>query len=251
VFKTGKFNMTLTPQLIQEATVSEQVATTDGVTYIGPGAQLKTAREARRLSIEDVANRLHLTRTLIAEIESDKYERRLAFTFIRGYLRSYARLVRVSPEMIVSAFDQLGLKESRLEMNSSKVPVTTWKVQENHVRWASYGIVVVLLAVILGLGAWWFSQPMEPDNGQQDLMKLLNNVSSTDKRLQVPATPAPTLGSHAGNNAPIESANAPAINQEATSEVANGSENASASSIQGTTASKSTVPGSTAVPTGE
>ncbi|MFI4955068.1 MAG: helix-turn-helix domain-containing protein [Gammaproteobacteria bacterium] len=183
--------MTLTPQLIQEATISEQVATLDGISCIGPGAQLRTAREARRLSVEDVANRLHLTRTMILEIESDKYDRRLAFTFVRGYLRAYARLVRVSPEAVVSAFEQLGLKEFRSEINS-KVPVTTWRVQENHVRWASYGIIIVLLAVVVGLAAWWFYQPSEQDNAPQDLIKLLNNVSSPEKRLQVPTTPPVT-----------------------------------------------------------
>lgn len=186
--------MTVTPPLVQEASISEQPTTLETISYIGPGAQLKIAREARRLSIEEVANRLHLTRTMILEIESDRYDRRLAFTFIRGYLRAYARLVRVSPEAILNAFDQLGLKEYRSDINSSKVPVTTWRVQETHVRWATYGIIVVLLTIMIGLAIWWFYQPPEQDNAPEDLIKLLNNVSSPEKRLQVPAEPQSVQG---------------------------------------------------------
>jgi len=173
---------TLTPTLLQEATVSEQSAVAETVSCIGPGSQLKTARESRRLTIEEVAKRLHLTKTMVNDIENDRYHKRLAFTFIRGYLRSYARLVRISPEAVLNAFEQLGLKEHRSELNLPKVPVTTWRAQEKYVRWASYGIIVVLLAVVAGLAAWWFYQPITQDAGQQDLIKLLNNVSPPEKR---------------------------------------------------------------------
>ena len=151
--------MMVSPQLKQEASMSEQANKHEQISRLGPGMQLKTAREARRISVEEIATRLHLTKSVIYDIESDNYDPRLAFTFIRGYLRAYARLVQVSPEAIINAFDQLGLKERRAENMLPKLPVTTWRAQESYVRWAGYGIAAIASIVVIVLCGWWLMQP--------------------------------------------------------------------------------------------
>lgn len=177
--------MTVSPTLKQEATITEQAVATDTISRVGPGSHLKTAREARRLSVEEVANRLHLTKNMILDIESDNYNSRLAFTFIRGYLRSYARLVHVSPDVVLKAFEQLNLKERKPEVVLPKVPMTTWGVEENYVRWATYGVAALVAIVVIGFSAWWLIQPRTPEPVSQDLVKLLNNVDGSDKHRSV------------------------------------------------------------------
>ncbi len=57
-------------------------------------------------------NRLRLAFTfvdLIAAIESDTYDKHTSHTFIRGYLRTYAKLVGIPEETILAAYDKLGL----------------------------------------------------------------------------------------------------------------------------------------------
>jgi cytoskeleton protein RodZ len=209
--------MTVSPTLKQEASITEQAVTTDPISRVGPGSHLKTAREARRLSVEEVANRLHLTKNMIMDIEADNYNNRLAFTFIRGYLRSYARLVHVSPDVVLKAFEQLNLKERRPEVLLPKVPVTTWRVEENYVRWATYGVAALVAIVVIGFSAWWLIQPRTPEPVSQDLVKLLNNVDAADKQRSVltstPKSATATVGTAENSDMipPDESTEATAV----------------------------------------
>lgn len=77
----------------------------------GPGHRLRVAREALKLSVDQVAHYLRLEKKVISQIEADRYENMTCFTFIRGYLRSYARLVDLPPDELVIAFDSLSLEE--------------------------------------------------------------------------------------------------------------------------------------------
>jgi cytoskeleton protein RodZ len=172
--------MTLTPTLKQEAKVSEQTTSVDGISRMSPGAQLSTAREARRLTVDEVAKRLHLTRALIADIENDRYDKRLSFTFIRGYLRAYARLVRISPEAVINSFEQLGLTEQRSYVNLHKIPATTWR-SDKYLKALGYGFVTLLLAGLVGAAAWWIWQSPAVEEKPDDLIKLLNNINTSSE----------------------------------------------------------------------
>ena len=74
----------------------------------GPGHQLRTARAKAGLSLEEVSARLHLDRRTLDMLENEDFDDLPAPTFIRGYLRSYARLLGLPPEPIVEAFDRQG-----------------------------------------------------------------------------------------------------------------------------------------------
>ncbi len=206
--------MTVSPTLKQEATISEQaVPASDPISRLGPGSHLKTAREARRMTIDEVANRLRLTKNMVMDIEADNYNSRLAFTFIKGYLRAYARLVHVPPEVVLKAFEQLNLKEHKGEFVLPKVPMTTWRVEENYVRLATYGIAGLLALIVIGFSGWWLMQPRTPEPVSQDLVKLLNNVDGADKRTSLMHSSTPKTS---GFNTGISSAqgSAPVISNE-------------------------------------
>ncbi|MEO7324528.1 MAG: RodZ domain-containing protein [Dokdonella sp.] len=66
------------------------------------GQRLCSARETRNWSRADVANRLKLPLKLIERLECDDYEGLSDGVFLRGYLRSYARLVGVCVEQATS-----------------------------------------------------------------------------------------------------------------------------------------------------
>lgn len=62
------------------------------------GARLKQAREAAGLSIEDVAAKLKMPARVIQSLEQEDFARIGAPVFVRGQLRSYARLLGVDLE---------------------------------------------------------------------------------------------------------------------------------------------------------
>ncbi|MDR6094811.1 MAG: RodZ domain-containing protein [Stenotrophomonas chelatiphaga] len=64
-------------------------------TAAGCGQRLRQAREAAGLTLDDVAQRLHMPAQVVRSLEEEQWQRLGAPVFVRGQLRSYARLLGV------------------------------------------------------------------------------------------------------------------------------------------------------------
>jgi cytoskeleton protein RodZ len=67
-----------------------------------PGARLSQAREARRIPIEDIAQRIRVPVGVLRAIEEDRLEG-LAPIYVRGYMRAYARIVGLGEDSVLAA----------------------------------------------------------------------------------------------------------------------------------------------------
>ena len=65
------------------------------------GASLKAAREERGLSVAEVAQSLKFAPRQIDALEQDRFDLLPGGTFVRGMVRSYARLLKLPPEPIL------------------------------------------------------------------------------------------------------------------------------------------------------
>ena len=70
-----------------------------------PGLMLRTQREKQGLSAQEIAKRTHLDIKIVESIEQDSYEGLPAATYVRGYLRSYAKIVGVDPDHIITLYN--------------------------------------------------------------------------------------------------------------------------------------------------
>ncbi|MGV6494076.1 helix-turn-helix domain-containing protein [Stenotrophomonas rhizophila] len=61
----------------------------------GCGARLRQAREAAGLTLEEVGQQLRMPMQVVKSLEEEQWERLGAPVFVRGQLRSYARLLKV------------------------------------------------------------------------------------------------------------------------------------------------------------
>ncbi len=68
------------------------------------GNDLRSARQARRLSIDDIARETKVPPTLLRALEQNQFEALPGGLFTRGYLRAYARQVGLDPERIVERY---------------------------------------------------------------------------------------------------------------------------------------------------
>ena len=68
------------------------------------GGALRTAREARGLSVHKVAQDMHVSDDVIQALEHDDFAHLGAPIFVRGHLRNYARLLGL-PEAEVLAVE--------------------------------------------------------------------------------------------------------------------------------------------------
>ena len=120
---------------------SMRIESTDERAHLGQ--RLRAARDARGWSREDVAHRLHVPSTVVADIEAERFERLGAPIYVRGYLSKYAQLVDL-PMVIVNRVIE-GMTEPALEAstNGPRI-VATWE----RYRLAVIGGIITLAVAI-------------------------------------------------------------------------------------------------------
>jgi transcriptional regulator with XRE-family HTH domain len=68
------------------------------------GEEFRSAREARGLSLSDVAERLHIRSVYLGAIEDEDWKAIGAPVYIRGFMRTYARFLGLDAEAAVARF---------------------------------------------------------------------------------------------------------------------------------------------------
>ncbi|MGQ0525806.1 MAG: helix-turn-helix domain-containing protein [Betaproteobacteria bacterium] len=118
----------------------------------GPGTALAAARTAQNLSVPDVARQLKLSASQVAALEAGEYERLPGPVFVRGFVRNYARLLKLDPDRLLDMMATAPGAETRNEMPTSRgVPFPTASVR----RWPRTLMLTALL-VLCALAAYEF-----------------------------------------------------------------------------------------------
>jgi DnaJ-class molecular chaperone len=68
------------------------------------GVDLKQLREARGVSIADIFQRTRISKTTLERIEQNQYEDLPAEIFLKSFLKSYAEILQIDPEVIVAGY---------------------------------------------------------------------------------------------------------------------------------------------------
>lgn len=121
----------------------------------GLGKRLKQAREGLHLSVKEAAVRLHLNANVIQILEAEEFKSSLPPTFVRGYLRSYGRLLNIPDQEISAALEQLDItpKPTAIDVTSMLATAETQK-DSRYVQWTTYSVISVLIVLV---GFWWTS----------------------------------------------------------------------------------------------
>ncbi len=69
------------------------------------GERFRAAREARRLSLSEVAEQIRIRSVYLAAIEEENWGSIGVPVYVRGFLRTYARFIGLDPEEAVGAFN--------------------------------------------------------------------------------------------------------------------------------------------------
>jgi cytoskeleton protein RodZ len=165
------------------------------------GQRLRTAREAKGLTHNDVAQRLRLPLRLIGRLEADDYSGMEQGVYLRGYLSSYARLVGVPT---VAA-------ETIASQHTHAAPlVATGKVSRSRYLFDRYSVsaTYLILTGLIVVPAVWLATH---GGLEQNLARTTPLDSPTT--IQVPAqTPIDAAADNtaADTNAATDAATAPA-----------------------------------------
>jgi len=130
------------------------------------GALLRVAREATGMSIDAVAQNLKLAPRQVKALEEGDYAHLPGRTFIRGFVRNYARLVRLDPERVLGALPG-GASAPALEAPTltptahtmGELPTT----DNAKTSWARWAIPAVLAAIVAAAALYeWMRPASEP-----------------------------------------------------------------------------------------
>ncbi|WP_045761844.1 RodZ domain-containing protein [Xanthomonas albilineans] len=111
----------------------------------GCGQQLRDAREAAGLSIDDVGSTLRMPMHVIQTLESEQWERLGAPVFVRGQLRSYARLLGVDLEPLLQAAQIAPVQPVDLISHTHTRPLR--RIFESATRRMVYVVITAGLAI--------------------------------------------------------------------------------------------------------
>mgnify|MGYP000514789321 CR=1 FL=1 len=126
---------------------------------LGPGKLLQTAREEKNLRPEDVAYEIRLTPSQVLALDEDDYSKMPEETYVRGYLRNYARLVGVPENDILMAFARLIRARDPVQTPVS-TPTENETNKNSRLVWA---VAVAGIVTVIVLSAVWVLKPYDDE----------------------------------------------------------------------------------------
>lgn len=148
----------MTEQTHEAAILNEESVAPDTPLLALPGATLRAAREAHGLSLGDVSQVLKFGVRQIEALENDDFSSLQGTTFIRGFVRSYARYLRIDEQPLLAAIENQApatVPEVRgVESMDAEMPMTG-PDSGKRLYW------LAVIVVVLGAVAWfaWQGQP--------------------------------------------------------------------------------------------
>ncbi len=125
-----------------------------------PGSVLRSAREALGLSRREIAEALNLLESTIVAIEDDDSARQPEPVFLRGYVRNYAKLLRIDPEPLVAALNT----ERRPAATPAKVSKS---LASNRWLWPVAGALLATL-ILVATVVYLLAAPSQNTAAQDD-----------------------------------------------------------------------------------
>lgn len=116
------------------------------------GKRLRQAREAKNLSTNEVAEKLHFPPSRVTFLENDEFERFPAVTYTKGYVRAYATLLGLPVDDIMAELAHYKLEDEVVHRRPEVMVNYQTTTRDWSFRWVSYAVVAVLVVLIV---SWW------------------------------------------------------------------------------------------------
>jgi cytoskeleton protein RodZ len=183
---------------------------------VTPGTALRRAREAAGLSVADVAAQMRLAPRQVEALEADRYADLPGAVFARGFLRNYARVLKLDPVPLLHALEPALDEEIplRVRETAGALPVSA---RRDHAKPLLVLLGLIFLAVLAASGyeLWMRQKEMAKKAAEaakaESLRLIQPTATSADK--PSPSPPAPTdsmLGAGAAPQEPRSDTETPA-----------------------------------------
>lgn len=162
------------------------------------GQRLRAAREAKGMSVYDVAEVLRFSSRQIELLEADRYDDLLGATLVRGFIRGYAKLLKLDPVPLLDGLTPEATPtpvEVKPPANMG-VAVDPGEVDRALGRSVPWGTLAAGIVIALALGlVVYFVQTMGPGGGGTEATPERSSSSSSVVAPQPTIAPVESSGS--------------------------------------------------------
>lgn len=178
-------------------TNEQELVGDDTAAVLGVGDRLKAEREARGLSIDDVAQTLKVSRRVLDQVEANAWGQLPGHTFARGIVRGYAKFVHLDAEPLLTALESAPLpKPPLLELpQSTKTALPVAGQSHTRDRLAMIaGVCLVAIAVLA-----YFLVPEDWLSGRSGTAAPVVGVPAPVASSPITAAPPAVVAAPGGN----------------------------------------------------
>lgn len=182
-----------------------------------PGSLLLAQRETLELSLQHVADELNLTMHYVRALESDSYDKLPGDVFVKGYIRSYARLLGLDPEQMLEIYREF--TTHKLARKEEAIKRYARRRMDKNRPWIIFsGIAFVVVAIVL----WLLSGGDDSDTAVADVDPDSVNAAGNIEDSNIDAIPlfdAPTPDDEVAGLAADRNPDSPTLVADATTAV--------------------------------
>jgi cytoskeleton protein RodZ len=138
----------------------------DSTTYSRCGGVLKAERLKQKLDVSDVCSQLRLGASQIDALESDTFSKLPHPSIVRGFIRNYAKLLKIDAAPIVLAYEQLNPNSAPQSLAVTSTTSTT-VIGESKSGFSAKSFIGLIALFALAAGMYYYySQHIKLNNNE-------------------------------------------------------------------------------------
>jgi cytoskeletal protein RodZ len=142
------------------------------------GGRLKTERENKGLSVDDVARDINMARKYIIALEAEDFSQFPAETYLLGFLKNYGEYLGLDVKELISLYRILKIQEQ---------PVPVEQLLHSPIdasRMVAGILIAVIVLALLGGSVYYFLLRPEKDNPKEEIVRVPVEYSLTEGVLE-------------------------------------------------------------------
>ncbi|MFM1895604.1 MAG: hypothetical protein RLZZ385_678 [Pseudomonadota bacterium] len=139
--------------------MSNVEATAEDLATPSAGRVLKAERERRGLSEKDAADALRITMHYLRSVEADRYDKLPGAVFAKGYVRSYAQLLELNVDDIVSLYELSSSPQPEVARERTRTTFIQRMPRSSQATRSFPWLLASLIAFVVGfISVWAYSR---------------------------------------------------------------------------------------------
>jgi cytoskeleton protein RodZ len=153
------------------------------------GLHLKHERELRGVSLEEIAESTRIHIRYLEALESNEFDDMPGEVFVKGYIRSYARVIGSDSEEMVNVYDEAVGKDRKKELD--EVAGSNEKASSGNKRGTGYIFFGIVLIALSAFGYSVVGGIIDKNKKQQAKLSLKGESPANEEAPIVPAETSP------------------------------------------------------------